>query len=207
MKTFLVLVLIAVVGWAGWHWLAGKNTTVSVNATESPSPEQTLPGLGGQGPEPAGYTDDESASQTSVPVAVTSPHTTTPARTATPRPVASRTPTPSSAPVVAFRSLSALNGSGENGVMSITSAENGNAVINFNMDGMPAGVQQPVYIYSGESCQGSEHVAWGLNPMVNGSGMTILPIKASDLIRSNGTLYLVVQQSTSNNTRVSCAAL
>jgi hypothetical protein len=102
--------------------------------------------------------------------------------------------------------MTALNGSGESGVLLISTAPNGYSQLNFNVNGTPAGTQQPTYIYRGTSCQTSAEIVWGLNPTVNGSTMTILPIRPADLLASDN-LYVVIQQSTNNNTRVSCTQI
>ncbi len=210
MKTFLALVLAAVLVWGGWNWISNHKTEVSIETTESP--EAIMPGLGGEGPEPVNYedagdTDIGGLSETSAPVVSPTPviRVASP-RAATPRPTPTPTATP--APVLAFRNIDSMNGSSETGVMVITSADNGNAVINFNMNSYPGGVSQPTYIYRGTSCQGSEQIVWALNPMFNGSTMTSLPVKASDLISGQGgPYYLVIHQSAENDTRVSCALI
>lgn len=202
MRALLVILLIIVVGWAGWYlWSKSQNSNnVALNNysnTASSSPLETIPGYGGQGPEPSNYT-----------IATATP-ISTPKRTAvsTPKPTPRATPSPTAAPFVAFRTISGLNGFSENGVMAITSTADGKTQLNFNVPDAPNTGSQPMLIYSGPSCLGSTQAAYALNPLINGSSMTILPISPQNFVSGSGGLQLVIQMAMNNNTRVACAVI
>ncbi len=202
MKTFIGLVIVAVIAGGGWYWLSNNNETeVSVEATESPI--ATLPGLGGEGPEPINFTEPPEATAEESVQPIATPTRVPPVfRTPTP------TPTPSPAPLLVFREVTEMNATGEHGVMLVTADAQGRAVINFNVVGTPAGVIQPAYIYRGANCQVSGEVIFGINPLMNGSSMTILPIRATELLFGSGDpLRLVVHLTADNTTRAACAVI
>lgn len=225
MKTFITLVLIAVVAWGGWHLLKNTGTQVSVQATESPT--ATTPGLGGEAPEPSNYvepTDEATAQGSAQTVATKSPTATTRVASRTPVPVVRSTPTPtstsaptsiptaSSSPspsptaVLAFRTIAGMNGYGEAGTMVISSTADGQTQISFNIPNAPGTGQQPAYIYRGAGCSTSNEVAYRLNPLSGGSSTTILPISASELLSQN-SLQAVVHMNADSMTRVACTSI
>ena len=202
MKTFLVILLIIGLGWAGWsYWGKDQVNDIAVVNTETPYPTFTPLGQGGEGPEPEDFVD-ETPTPTPVRTPVLTPRPT-PLRTPTP------TPTPAPTPVLVFRDVTEMNGSGEHGKMLISADAQGRAVINFNVVGTPAGVLQPAYIYRGASCSASTEVVFQVNPLMNGSSYTALPVQANDLLfGSDGSLRLVIFQSyAEGSARAACAVI
>ena len=196
MKTFFALLLIAIVGWGGWYiWHDnGTDDQTALISTDTPYPTFTSLGQGGEGPEPSDI--------------VNPTPTPTPQRTPVPTVRRTPTPTPSPAPLLVFRDVTSMNGSGENGVMLIHTNEQGQAVIDFNIVGAPAGIYQPAYIYRGASCEGDVEAVFGLNALINGSSSTVLPIRAIDLVSGSDPLRLVIHESASQmNTRFACAVV
>src|SRR5258708_7243425 len=197
MKSFFVLLLIVLAGWGAWYFVHRANTdnSVAVVNTETPVP---LYGQGGQGTvPPGGYVEPGTTSQGSTQTVAT--RTPTPVvrrtpvpnihRTPVPVPTATQSPAPTEAPtpepVLAFRDLGGINGFSEKGTLVISSTADGRTQINFNVANAPSTGTQPAYIYRGASCQASQEVVFGLNPLVAGSSVTILPISAANLLSQN----------------------
>lgn len=204
MKKLLVILLIIGLGWAGWsYWGRDQANDIAVVNTETPYPTFTPLGQGGEGPEPEDFVDEE-GTPTPTPAITAIPRATiTPLRTPTP------TPTPAPTPVLVFRDVTEMNGTGEHGKMLISADAQGQAVINFNVVGTPDGVLQPAYIYRGASCNTSTDVVFQVNPLMDGSSYTALPVPANDLLfGSDGSLRLVIFQSYSEGSaRAACAVI
>ena len=192
MRSLATALLIIAVIWGGCYVWSQRGNDETAVATETPSPT-FFRGEGGQDIENESVPFDqdmESPVPTPTPIVIF--------RTVTPQP----TPTP----VLAFRAVNSLNGSGQFGVALISADVNGNAKVWFNVNGSPAGVLQPAFIYLGTNCMTADVLGFRLEPLFDGSSTTTLNIKASNLLAGN---YVIVIHKSADEmeTRFACAQI
>lgn len=195
MKTFITLLVLVALGFGAWElWGANKNGAdvayqSSGTASASASPYVT-----------------DYPSITEAPVATSQPSaTTTPRKTATPAPgVGGAGTPPPRAPI--FTTLTSQNDSGESGVVALTANSNDLATFTFNMNGYTVGASQKVGILNG-TCSSLGTVAWWLEPLQNGTSMSILQNDYLDIAQSKNKYAVVVYSPNDSSLVYACGQL
>lgn len=192
MKTFITLLVIVAIGFGVWKFWSANNTNVAYQSTDSTSATSSP------------YVTDYPAI-TEAPVATSQASATVaPRNTATPAPGLGGSATlPPRAPI--FANLASMNGSQESGVVALTANDNDLATFTFNMNNYPYGESQKVAIVGG-TCSSMGNVAWWLQPLMNGSSMSILQTNYLDIAQSK-TRYAVVVYGLDNQTPYACGQL
>lgn len=199
MKTFITLLVLVALGFGAWElWGTNKNAVDVAYQSSDTASASVSPYV----------TDYPSITQTPVATSQASATTTpraTPRKTATPAPGIGGTGTPPPrAPI--FTNLTSRNDSGESGVVALTANRNDLATFDFNMNGFPVGISQKVGILNG-TCDRLSTVAWWLEPLMNGTSMSILQNDYLEIAQSKNRYAIVVYGPNNSDLVYACGQL
>ncbi len=102
--------------------------------------------------------------------------------------------------------LVALNGSGENGTVTLTPVSANSTRVTISITGEPSGASQPAHIHVGTCAKLNLHPRWALTNVEEGASATVVPVGMPTLTTGDYAVNVHLS-STAMQRSVSCADL